>query len=285
MYGSGKNNSCYIRVPFTVDANTLANINELTLKVRYDDAFVAYLNGTQVASRNFTGTPAWNSKADGSREASVQDFDEYIDIYQNGSNLKVGVNVLAIHLMNNSLTSSDLLMSVALDAVSVKVEDELGLQNYLNLLDGLRVTELMYHSPDGSDFDYIELQNVSDVTLDLTGVRLTKGIEFTFPQSQLAAREFVVVAGNLASFRLRYGSSVRVAGQYSGNLSNNGEDIVLQLPLPLESAIMRFSYSDQWYPTTDGGGQSLVIVDPMAHPAAWGLADSWQPADPTPGTP
>jgi hypothetical protein len=285
MYGSGKNNSCYIRVPFTVDANVLADINELMLKVRYDDGFVAYLNGTQVASRNFTGTPLWNSHADSAIEASVQDFDEYIDIYQYASNVKVGANILAIHLMNSSSTSSDLLMSVALDAVSVKVEGELGLQNDLNLLDGLRVTELMYHSPEGSDFDYIELQNISDVTLDLTGVRFTKGIEFTFGQMQLAPGEFVVVAGDLASFRLRYGSSVRVTGQYSGNLSNNGEDIVLELPMPLEAAIMRFGYSDRWYPTTDGGGESLAIVDPMADAAAWSLAESWQPADPTPGRP
>jgi hypothetical protein len=285
MYGSGKNNSCYIRVPFTVDANVLADINELMLKVRYDDGFVAYLNGTQVASRNFTGTPSWNSHADSAIEASVQDFDEYIDIYQYASNVKVGANILAIHLMNSSPTSSDLLMSVALDAVSVKVEGELGLQNDLNLLDGLRVTELMYHSPEGSDFDYVELQNVSDVSLDLTGVRFTKGIDFTFPQMQLAPGEFVVVAGDLASFRLRYGSGVRVAGQYSGSLSNNGEDIVLKLALPLEAAIMRFGYSDRWYPTTDGGGESLAIVDPMADPAAWSLAESWQPADPTPGRP
>jgi hypothetical protein len=102
---------------------------------------------------------------------------------------------------------------------------------------------------------------------------------------QLAPGEFVVVAGDLASFRLRYGSGVRVAGQYSGSLSNGGEDVVLKLPLPLDAAIMRFSYSDQWYPTTDGGGQSLVIIDPMAHPAVWSLAQSWQPADPTPGRP
>jgi hypothetical protein len=285
MYGSGKNNSCYIRVPFTVDANVLADINELMLKVRYDDGFVAYLNGTQVASRNFTGTPSWNSHADSAIEASVQDFDEYIDIYQYASNVKVGANILAIHLMNSSPTSSDLLMSVALDAVSVKVEGELGLQNDLNLLDGLRVTELMYHSPEGSDFDYVELQNVSDVTLDLTGVRFTKGIEFTFGQMQLAPGEFVVVAGDLASFRLRYGSGVRVAGQYSGSLSNNGEDIVLTLVLPLEAAITRFGYSDRWYPTTDGGGESLAIVDPMADATAWSLAESWQPADPTPGRP
>ena len=298
MYGSGKNNSCYIRVPFTAAANTLANIKGLTLKVRYDDGFVAYLNGKEVARANYTGSASWNSHADSAIEASVQDFDAYIDISQYIGELKAGANILAIHLMNSSSTSSDLLMSIALDAVSVRVEGELGLQNDLNLLDGLRVTELMYHSPEGSNYDFIELQNVSDVTLDLTGVRFGQGIEFTFPQMQLAPGEFVVVAGDLAVARAsspwatarmavpqRYGSGVRVAGQYSGSLSNGGEDIVLKLALPLEAAIMRFEYSDRWYPTTDGGGESLVIVDPMADAAAWSLAETWQPADPTPGRP
>ena len=283
MYGSGKNNTCYIRVPFTVDANTLANINRLTLKVRYDDGFVAYLNGQEIGRANFTGTPSWNSHADNAIEASVQDFDTYIDISQYIGALKAGANILAIHGMNASATSSDFLISVVLDAVSVKVEGEFGFENDLNLLDGLRITELMYHSPDGSDFDYIELQNITDVSLDLTGVRFTKGVEFTFPQMQLAPGEYVVLVGDLAAFRSQYGQSIRVAGQYSGNLSNNGEDVVLSLALPLEAAIMRFGYSDRWYPTTDGGGESLVIIDPMAHPATWSLADSWQPADPSPG--
>ena len=80
MYGSGKNNTCYIRVPFTVDADTLADVNDLTLKVRYDDGFVAYLNGKEVARRNFTGTPAWNSHADCGVESNIQDADEDIDL-------------------------------------------------------------------------------------------------------------------------------------------------------------------------------------------------------------
>jgi len=280
--------TCYIRIPFTVDANIINNITGLTLKMRYDDGFLAYINGTalETATRNFTGTPAWNSLATSTHaDGDAVNF-EHISISGYIGALRSGSNILAIHGLNGtSTTSSDFLISPELEATIMEVYEAFPYPEALKLLDGLRITELMYHSPHGSDFDYIELQNVSDVTLDLTGVRFTKGIEFTFPQMQLAPGEFVVVAGNLASFRLRYGSSVRVAGQYSGNLSNNGEDIVLNLPLPLEAAIMRFSYSDQWYPTTDGGGQSLVIVDPMAHPAAWSLADSWQPADPTPGTP
>ena len=40
--------TCYIRIPFTVDAGDIGNITSLTLKMRYDDGFVAYINGTEV---------------------------------------------------------------------------------------------------------------------------------------------------------------------------------------------------------------------------------------------
>jgi len=57
------------------------------------------------------------------------------------------------------------------------------------------------------------------------------------------------------------------------------------LPVPLEAAILRFRYSDMWYPTTDGSGDSLTIRDPAAHPATWNRPESWRAAAPTPGGP
>jgi hypothetical protein len=285
MYGSGKNNTCYIRIPFTVDANSLADIKGLTLKVRYDDGFVAYLNGTEVTRANFTGTPLWNSHADSGIEASTTDFDEYIDISEYISNLTAGANILAIHGMNNSATSSDLLLNAALDAVFVKVEGVPVFEKEFNLLDGLRITELMYNAIGGGNLDYIELQNISDVTLDLTGVRFTEGVVFVFPQMALPPGQYVVVAGNLAAFRSKYGTTINVAGEYSGGLNNTGEKIVLNLPWPLEAAILRFTYDEKWYPTTNGGGDSLVINNPLAPPDTWNQSQSWHAATPSPGKP
>jgi len=123
MYGAGRNNTCYIRVPFTVAADSLADANELTLSVRYDDAFVAYLNGREIARRNFTGTPVWNSRAASSREANVGDVDEAIDVTEFRGDLKPGANLLAVHGMNSSLTSSDFLITVSLEAVVTEVQN------------------------------------------------------------------------------------------------------------------------------------------------------------------
>ncbi|HEY5911243.1 MAG TPA: lamin tail domain-containing protein, partial [Verrucomicrobiae bacterium] len=55
------NASAYVRVPFTVADPAL--YNSLSLSLRYDDGFVAWLNGTNVLSRNAPAIPAWNSAA------------------------------------------------------------------------------------------------------------------------------------------------------------------------------------------------------------------------------
>ena len=46
----GVNPGSYIRIPF--DVNDPSAISELTLDMRYDDGFVAYLNGVEIAKRN-----------------------------------------------------------------------------------------------------------------------------------------------------------------------------------------------------------------------------------------
>jgi len=61
MYG--KNGSVYTRIPFQV--HDPAAIDSLRLRMKYDDGFVAYLNGTAIAQRNAPATPSWNSTATG----------------------------------------------------------------------------------------------------------------------------------------------------------------------------------------------------------------------------
>ncbi|MCP4454838.1 MAG: hypothetical protein GY809_25550, partial [Planctomycetes bacterium] len=72
-------------------------------------------------------------------------------------------------------------------------------------------------------------------------------------------------------------------GPYKGKLNNSSDTITLKLPSPFDAAIQRFEYSDQWYPTTDGEGQALGIVDLGADPATWNAAENWQADPPSPG--
>ncbi|MEC9054638.1 MAG: hypothetical protein VX633_05000, partial [Verrucomicrobiota bacterium] len=55
--------SAYVRVPFTIDQPALSSARGLFLEMKYDDGFIAYLNGVQVTSANAPGQPGPSSAA------------------------------------------------------------------------------------------------------------------------------------------------------------------------------------------------------------------------------
>ena len=105
----GVNGSVYIRIPFESIPNP-SNVVELTLRMKYDDGFAAFINGTRVASANAPATPLWNSLATAAHEDDdAQIFVDY-DITDSSDSLSTSTNILAIHGLNVSTTSSDLLV-------------------------------------------------------------------------------------------------------------------------------------------------------------------------------
>jgi hypothetical protein len=101
---------CYIRIPFEVNRD-LRTYDFLTLRVRYDDGFVAYINGVEVQRALVSGTPSWNSYSSGGHEAGgLQSF----DISAAVGTLHQGDNILAIHGLNTSLGSSDFIICTEL---------------------------------------------------------------------------------------------------------------------------------------------------------------------------
>ncbi|MBN1360151.1 MAG: lamin tail domain-containing protein [Sedimentisphaerales bacterium] len=285
MYGQVT--SCYVRIPFRMEPAVLASLDRLQLRIGYDDGFVAYFNGVEIGRAGFAGTPQWNSHADSNHEAAGGTFDVVFDLTGAVGLLRAGDNLLALQGLNTSATSSDFLISAMLEGVmteTVETPDESYAAEQA-LLAGLRVTELMYHAAAGDALDYIELQNTSAEPLDLSGLRFTDGIQFTFSPMTLDPGRFVLVVADLAAFQSTYGSDLPVAGQYAGRLGDQGEQLVLKLAAPFEAAVMRFEYADSWYPATDGAGQSLVIRDVTTPPVTWNDPESWRASDPTPGAP
>ncbi len=113
----GANTSCYIRIPFYIKTDHLAKLTSLTLKVRCDDAFIAYLNGRnhEVArTTNAPGRPTWISSSTGTGPQGAGFKNSNISPYI--SYLNAGNNILAIHALNSSNTSSDFLISAVLEA-------------------------------------------------------------------------------------------------------------------------------------------------------------------------
>ncbi|MFM7214876.1 MAG: hypothetical protein ACKO3H_08365, partial [Verrucomicrobiota bacterium] len=94
-------------------------IQSLDLNTVCDDGFVAYLNGTRVAALNFGETdPGFNSLA-----TSAQEYVQTSQTLPDAASLLVpGENVLAVVLLNGSLSSSDIVFDaelVSTEAASV----------------------------------------------------------------------------------------------------------------------------------------------------------------------
>ncbi|MDG2324900.1 MAG: lamin tail domain-containing protein [Akkermansiaceae bacterium] len=122
-------------------------------------------------------------------------------------------------------------------------------------------------STDRDDYEFIELMNIGNKTIDLTGVEFTSGIGFSFPaNSLLGVGERVVLVSNTAAFSERY-PTVGIGGVFSsGNLRNGSEQVVLA---SLASGVIRdFTYEDvdPWPSAGDGAGYSLVLIAPATNP-------------------
>lgn len=147
----------------------------------------------------------------------------------------------------------------------------------------LRITEVMYNNPvpaggayAAGDYDYIELLNTGATAIPLAGVAFTEGIDFAFGGgATLEAGARTLIVKNLAAFRERYGPSPVVAGEFANasHLSDGGETITLRGPAG--EVLQSFHYKDGWYPITDGGGYSLVVVEP-AGSASLSSSRAWR---------
>jgi hypothetical protein len=100
--------SVYLRRRFILDDP--AQLENMILEIAYDDGFVAYFNGEEIARSenmdNRGNPPAYNRSANGSHE--VTDGAEYIGLKRFRNIAKAGENTLAIQVHNASLNSSDL---------------------------------------------------------------------------------------------------------------------------------------------------------------------------------
>ncbi len=233
-----ENQSFYVRIPFTMDAVPVAD--SMTLAMKYDDGFVAYLNGTEIARRNAPTLLEWNSPAAGSHEAIGY---EKIDISNHINLLKTGGNILAIHGLNYGVRSSDLL-----------------------ILPELSINERTTAPVPGgeSSEEWLELYNKGTVAVDLTGWELDGAVDFDFPAAaSLNPGEYWVVAKDAALMSQLY-PMITIIGEYSGNLSNDGELVELIDAAGNPADSVRYYDDKPWPYEADGFNASLELRDPRS---------------------
>jgi hypothetical protein len=149
-------------------------------------------------------------------------------------------------------------------------------------LNNLVVSEIMYHPSDATlsevalgydgsnDFEYIELQNIGSLAIDLFPLRFIAGIQFDFSQSAtgrlLLPGQRLLIVGKSEAFAHRYGASAAIAGEFTGTLDNAGETLTLS---DIQSGVLRsFTYGTdgEWPIEADGPGYSLVLIQPDSNP-------------------
>jgi hypothetical protein len=118
---AAEHETIYLRAEF--DLGDPSTFDALTLLLRYDDGFVAYLNGVEIARARTLGLPgspvAFDSPAsDEHNDTQAVNF-QTILVDQHVGLLRAGRNILAVHGLNHGLASDDFLLWPRLEAKEV----------------------------------------------------------------------------------------------------------------------------------------------------------------------
>ncbi len=160
----------------------------------------------------------------------------------------------------------------------------------------LRITEILFApappsaselllapGTEAKDYEFMELANVGETQLDLTGASFADGVEFAFPPLLLASGQRLLVVANTDAFAARYGAPGLVAGVFAGNLDNTGERV--RVKDASGETILDFTYDPRWFPPAAGDGYSLVSRTDEPAPSACGQATGWALSGVLGGTP
>ena len=145
----------------------------------------------------------------------------------------------------------------------------------------LVINEIHYHASnicrdfDWGETEYLEIKNTGDATLNMTDCRFSSGITYTFPpNATIAPGQFIVLAENATIFQQEFGFAPY--DQYKGELSNDGETLIL---VDYKNEVLdsvRFNDQSPWDEMPDGNGPSLELRDPLldnADPLNWFRSD------------
>lgn len=264
--------SVFVRWTFA-QTNALA-IDALTLRMQYDDGFVAYLNGERVAESRAPAEPLYNSLATEDRpDAWALEFEDF-DLTMHKDLLHPGVNVLAIQVMNHGThpAIADMLLRPAL---VISAYEPVG-------GGGVLINEIHCNPENNAHrLEFVELHNPGPEAIPLAGWSFTAGIGYTFgADAVLPPNGYVVVAESPAAISNRF--QVAAYGPFTGRLSANGETLVLRNGLGAKVDEVTYGMGFPWPTVGDAPGPSMQLLNPSLDND---LGGSWRSAPPTPAAP
>ncbi len=237
---SGQQSSLYSRIEF--DVTDPGALTHLTLKMKYDDGFVAYINGVNVAQSSNVTSTNFNSTAGNRSDTLAVAFESHpITLADHPGLLNAGTNVLAIHGLNQATGSSDfLLVPQLVTGLDVQAVADLPPAQPDDVV--IEFGAIEFNPASGNqDEEYIELVNNNSIAVDISGWTLEGGVEFEFVSGTvIPAGGTLYVSPDVNAFRARGsgpsgGQGLFVQGGYDGHLSNFGEQLVLMNKNGLQS--------------------------------------------------
>ncbi len=236
----GRVNVYYFAHTFNFDGDTSA-WEDLALDLLVDDGAVVYLNGEEIDRTNLPEGPL-TTRTSAVEPLSEPEWQEITGIDPN--RLQPGENVLAV-AVHQHFTLFDKSDDAAFAA-------------------GLRgrtaITPPIPAQPHReSSEEWIELFNRSDSAVDLSGWKLSGGVDHDFPDgTSLAPNAYLVVDA------------------FRGTLSNGGERLVLENGEGRVVDAVYYRDNGRWPRETDGDGSSLELRHPDTDNA---VGESWAASD------
>lgn len=137
----------------------------------------------------------------------------------------------------------------------------------------VQFNEIMYHGrPGETNLQWIELQNVMRVDVDISRWHLEDGVYYTFPEKTIIpGGGFVVVAKDPAAFTQATGQSTPF-GPFTNTLSHSGATLTLRNHDGRLMDVMTYGDEQPWPEGADGSGASLSKIKMFgasAEPVAW----------------
>ncbi|CAN5141704.1 hypothetical protein BH23VER1_BH23VER1_29260 [soil metagenome] len=188
----GKTPSIYVRKTFNVSAANAGSTSELRLGVTFSDGFVAYLNGEEIARANAGAAHGFIYADQTAFNRNTNTGEQSFALGPAGDHLVPGSNLLAIHLLNDDLTSATRLDArLTIDDGPVDIVPPGSAWRYFPGLvepSGGVFEPAFLENPEyeSGDTDWVELHNTHPTeAADLTGWTLSddKGdhLKWTFP--------------------------------------------------------------------------------------------------------
>ena len=208
---NGVNQSVFVRIPFEID--NFDDFQELILHMRYEDGFVAYLNGVEVARDNVPDSVDWNSSALVARPDNIATAQVSFNLTDHLNLLQSGTNLLAIHGLNYEFDrrTGDLLMLPELLATREIAPDSLPTLKF-NEIAGI------------NDPFFVEMTNSGDLPINLGEFEISSTSnplhEFALPNQILESGDLIAFNEDTLGFRPVRGEILLVQAKDSLQISD-----------------------------------------------------------------